>query len=149
MEIKVGEIIKAKREEKNYSLVEFSRLAGISAGYLSQLENGRKKNPNLEIVLRIIGELGIDINDLLGVKSSNESANVKMPSLLKLILAKDRNYKVLEDKDILKKVCDIIDRMLESKYHIEDKDLYGMFLEDVYIHIDTALKRYMAFQVIK
>ncbi len=148
MEIKFGEIIKAKREEKCYSLMDFAKVVGISAGYLSQLENGRKANPNLEIVLKIIKELEIDIDMLLGLEGTNENSSVRMPSLLKLIIAKDRNYKVLEDKDVLKKVCNIIDKSLDCKYLIENKSLYEMFLEDIYIQIETTLKRYMAFQTI-
>lgn len=149
MEIKVGEVIKEKREERNYSLVEFSKVIGISPGYLSQLENGRKSNPNLEIILRILNELDIDMDMLLGIDSSDEGSNIRIPSLLKLIIAKDRNSKVLEDREVLKKICSIIDKALESKYRIEDKVLYEMFLEDLYIQIETTLKRYMAFQVIK
>lgn len=149
MEIKVGEIIKAKREEKKYSLVEFAAKVGISPGYLSQLENGRKANPKLEIVLRIIRELEMDIDMLLGLDQQNENINLKIPSLLKLILAKDRNYKVLEDREALKKVCTIVDKLLENKYLIEDNSLYELFLEDIYIQMDTTLKRYMAFQLIK
>ncbi|MCX7748769.1 MAG: helix-turn-helix domain-containing protein [Clostridia bacterium] len=149
MEIKVGEIIKLKREERDFSLVEFSKKVGISPGYLSQLENGHKANPKLEIVLRIIRELDIDIDMLLGIERPNENINLKIPSLLKLVLAKDRNFKVLEDKEALKKLCNIIDKALESKYLIEDKDLYEMFLEDIYIQIETTLKRYMAFQIVK
>ena len=41
MEIKVGEIIRAKRTERKMSLTELASLAGISTGYLSQIENGR------------------------------------------------------------------------------------------------------------
>lgn len=149
MEIKVGEIIKAKREEKNYSLVDFAKVAGISPGYLSQLENGRKANPKLEIVLRIIKELEIELDMLLGLDSPSENLNIKIPSLLKLVLAKDRNFKVLEDKEALKKMCNIIDKSLDSKYLIEDKELYELFLEDIYIQIETTLKRYMAFQIVK
>jgi len=149
VEIKLGEIIKAKREEKSYSLKDFAKVIGISAGYLSQLENGRKANPKLETVLKIIKELDIDIDMLLGIESTNENLNVKMPSLLKLIVAKDRNFKVLEDKEVLKKVCNIVDKSLECKYLIEDKALYEMFLEDIYVQIETTLKRYMAFQVIR
>ena len=149
MEIKVGEIIKAKREEKKYSLIEFAALVGISPGYLSQLENGRKANPKLEIVLRILKELELDIDMLLGLDREHENLNIKIPSLLKLILAKDRNYKVLEEKEVLKKICSIIDRLLENKYLIEDSSLYELFLEDIYIQIETTLKRYMAFQLIK
>lgn len=149
MEIKVGEVIKAKREEKAYSLVEFAKIVGISPGYLSQLENGRKANPKLELVLRIIRELDIDLDMLLGLESSNENLNLKIPSLLKLVLAKDRNFKVLEDREVQKKFCSMIDRVLDSKYLIEEKEIYEMFLEDLYIQTETTLKRYMAFQVLQ
>lgn len=149
MEIKVGEIIKAKREEKNLSLVDFAKMVGISSGYLSQIENGRKSNPKLEIILRIVKELDIDIDMILGLESHGENLNIKIPSLLKLILVKDRNFKVLEDKEVLKKLCSIIDKALESRYLIEDQSLYELFLEDIYIQIETIIKRYMALQIIR
>lgn len=149
MEIKVGEIIKAKREEKNISLIDFAKMIEISPGYLSQLENGRKANPKLDIVLRIIRELELDIDMLLGLENPNENLNLKIPSLLKLILAKDRNFKVLENKEVLKKMCNIIDRTLDSKYLIEDKAIYELFLEDLYIQIENTTKRYMAFQILQ
>lgn len=148
MEIKVGEIIKARREEKNISLVDFASDIGISPGYLSQLENGRKANPKLEIVLKILRELDLDIDMLLGLDSVPEIPGLKIPSLLKLVIARDRNSKVLEDKDVLKKICSMLDRALECKYLIEDKELYGLFLEDVYIQMETALKRYMAVEIL-
>ena len=148
MEIKFGEIIKAKREEKNHTLVDFAKTLGISPGYLSQLENGRKVNPKLEIVLRIIRELDMDIDMLLGLEASSENLNLKIPTLLKLVLVKDRNFKVLEDKDVLKKVCGIMDKMLDGKYLIDDRGLYELFLEDIYIQMETVLKRYMALQVL-
>lgn len=149
MEIKVGEIIKAKRQEKKISLVEFAGMTGISPGYLSQLENGKKTNPNLEVLQKIIKELELDLDMLLGRESPAEAIGVKIPSLLKLVLAKDRNIKVLEDRDILKKMCDIVDRSLECKYLIENRELYALFLEDVYIQMETTLKRYLALQIIK
>lgn len=149
MEIRVGEIIKARREEKKYSLVEFAGMVGISPGYLSQLENGRKANPKLETVLKIIRELDIDIDMLLGLEEPKENLNYRIPSLMKLILAKDRNQKVLENREVLKKLCNTVDRLLENKYLIEDGMLYELFLEDVYIQIETTLKRYMAFQLLQ
>ncbi|HHX17931.1 MAG TPA: helix-turn-helix transcriptional regulator [Clostridium sp.] len=149
MEIKVGELIKAKREEKKCSLVDFAQIIGITPGYLSQIENGHKKNPKLEILLKIAKELDIDLIMLLGLENTNENFNFKIPPLLKLILAKERNFKVLENKDILKKICDIIDKSLECRYFIENEELYQLFLEDIYNQIETILKRYMAFQAIK
>jgi transcriptional regulator with XRE-family HTH domain len=148
LEIKVGEIIKAKREDKKISLVDFAKEVEISPGYLSQLENGRKTNPKLEIMLRIIKALDLDIDMLLGLDALSEAPGLKVPSLLKLVIAKDRNYKVLEDKDVQKKICNILDRALECKYLIEDRELYGLYLEDIYIQMETALKRYMALQVL-
>lgn len=85
---------------------------------------------------------------LLGLAPQNESSAFKVPSLLGLIMAKDRNAKVLENKEALKKICNILDRALECRYIIEDEQLYALFLEDVYIQMDTALKRYMAMEII-
>lgn len=148
MRIKAGEIIRAKREEKNISLVDFAREAEISPGYLSQLENGKKVNPNLGVILKIARMLDIEIDTLLGLEQEQETPSLRIPSLLRLIIAKDRNMKVLEDKEIQKKICSMLDRALESKYLLEDPNLYSLFLEDVYIQMETALKRYMAMNIL-
>lgn len=148
MRIKAGEIIKAKREEKNISLVGFSKEVGISPGYLSQLENGKKVNPNLGVMLKIAQALDLEVETLLGLEQEQEAPSLRIPSLLRLVIAKDRNMKVLEDKDIQKKICNILDRALDCKYLLEDPHLYSLFLEDVYIQMETALKRYMAMDIL-
>lgn len=104
MEISVGEIIKSKRKEKGYTLSEFAKLIEISPGYLSQIENGRKTNPKLEIVLRIIHELDISIEMLLGIESVEDNYLSRIPSLLKLTLAKERNLKTLSEAEVLRKI---------------------------------------------
>lgn len=148
MKIKVGEIIKAKREEQNISLVAFAKELDISPGYLSQIENGVKTNPNLDIILRIIQRLDIDVAMLLGVESSEENYLVKIPSLLKFILAKERNSRVLENQDILRKFCSLCEKILETSYLLDDEELYKMFLEDLLNQAETTLKRYMGMEVI-
>ncbi len=148
MRIKVGEVIKAKREEKKISLVDFAREIGISPAYLSQLENGRKENPKLEIMLSITQALDIDLDMLLGLEQEPESPALRIPSLLRLAIAKDRNLKVLEDKEVQRKVSSLLDRTLECKYLIEDKNLYSLFLEDLSIQLENTLKRYMAMEII-
>lgn len=148
MEIKVGEIIKAKREEKGYTLGEFAGRIDISTGYLSQIENGRKTNPRLDIILRIIRELELDIDMLLGLESGEENYVSKIPSLLKLTLARDRNLNVLADQDVLRKFNALANRILEAKYILENKELYQLFMEDASAQIENALKRYMALQVL-
>lgn len=148
MQISAGEIIKAKREEKHISLQDFARDVGISPGYLSQLENGKKSNPKLEVLVKIAQLLGIELDTLLGVEQEDGNPSLVIPSLIRLVIAKDRNLKVLEDKDIQKKISNLLDRILESKYLVEDKDLYNLFLEDVIIQVETALKRYIAMGMI-
>ena len=100
MEISVGEVIKSKREEKGYTLSEFAKRIEISAGYLSQIENGRKTNPKLGIILRIIHELDIDIEMLLGIEPTEDKYLSRIPSLLKLTLARE-NLNTLSDLDVL------------------------------------------------
>ncbi|MBP7175488.1 MAG: helix-turn-helix transcriptional regulator [Thermoclostridium sp.] len=148
MQIKVGEIIRAKREENNISLVSFAQELDISPGYLSQIENGVKKNPNLDILLKIIRRLDIDLAMLLGVEANEENYLVKIPSLLKLILARERNSRVLEDPEVLKRFCSLCERMLETKYLLENPTLYKMFLDDLANQTESALKRYMGMQVL-
>lgn len=148
MQIKAGEIIRARREEFGISLVDFAGEVGISPGYLSQLENGRKINPNLDVVLRITQALDLDVETLLGLEQETETPALRIPSLLRLVIAKDRNMKALEDKEIQKKISNILDRALDCKYLIEDENLYGLFLEDVYVQMETALKRYMAMEIL-
>jgi transcriptional regulator with XRE-family HTH domain len=148
LEIKVGELIKARREEKNIPLSILAETVGISPGYLSKLENGHKANPKLEILLRITNELGMDFDALLGIEPQVSSLPARIPSLVMLILAKERNSKVLENKDVQKKISSILDKALESKYLIEDEQLYATFLEDVYIQMETTLKRYISIQIL-
>jgi transcriptional regulator with XRE-family HTH domain len=148
VQIKVGEIIKAKREEKKISLVDFAREIGISPAYLSQLENGRKENPKLEIMLSITQALDIDLEMLLGLEQELESPALRIPSLLRLVIAKDRNLRVLDDKEVQKKISSFLDRVLECKYLIEDRDLYALFLEDINIQMENTLKRYMAMEIL-
>jgi len=143
MEIKVGEIIRAKREEKNISLSDFAKELDISPGYLSQIENGVKKNPNLEILLKIINRLDIDLAMLLGIESREENYLIKIPSLLKLTLAKDRYNKVLEDSEILRKYCSLTERILDARYMINDTNLYKMFIGEVIEQTEAMVKRYL------
>ncbi|HEY8420695.1 MAG TPA: helix-turn-helix transcriptional regulator [Thermoclostridium sp.] len=146
MEIKVGEIIRAKREEAKISLSDLAKELDISPGYLSQIENGVKKNPNLEIILKIINRLDIDLAMLLGIESREENYLVKIPSLLKLILAKDRYNKVLEEPEILKKYCSLTERILDAKYLINNTDLYKMFLSEIIDQAESMVKRYTSIE---
>ena len=135
MRIKAGEIIRARREEYNISLVDFARQVGISPGYLSQIENGKKTNPSLEVMMTIAQELDLDIDTLLGFDQETETPALRIPSLLRLVIAKDRNLKAPKTDEVQKKISSLLDRILQSKYLLEDNDLYGLFLEDLYVRL--------------
>ncbi len=144
MEIKVGEIIRAKREEHNISLGYLAKELGISSGYLSQIENGKKTNPSSEIILKIVELLDIDLAMLLGVDTNEENYLVKIPSLIKLTLAKDRYNKVLEEQDVLKQYCKLTESIFDAKYLLDDHNLYRMFLNDMLAEVESLAKRYMS-----
>jgi len=40
----------------------------------------------------------------------------------------------------------LIEKVLDSKYIIENKELYEMFLEDMHLQAETIPRRYIAFQ---
>lgn len=60
-----GSNIKKKRTGLNMTLSELANRCGISIGYLSDIENGIKRNPSLEILHRISKALGIEMKDLI------------------------------------------------------------------------------------
>jgi DNA-binding XRE family transcriptional regulator len=56
--------IRAWREYKHIKMKELAENIGISAAYLSQIENG-KRNPTVDTLKAIAGELAIDIEMLI------------------------------------------------------------------------------------
>jgi len=73
---------------------------------------------------------------------------VKIPSLLKLVLARERNSRVLSDPDILRKYCKLAEKIFDTKYLIEDSQLYNMFIDDLLNQAETLIKRYLGLRVL-
>lgn len=59
-------IIEQKRTEKGMSQVALSRLSGVKQSVISDIENGKTRNPGIETVLSLAKALGCSLNDLLG-----------------------------------------------------------------------------------
>lgn len=59
----LGELIKRKRDEMDYSLREFARKVEITATFLSDIEKGTR-NPSDEVISKIAEELKIDFDEL-------------------------------------------------------------------------------------
>lgn len=59
----LGEYIKRRREEMDYSLREFARKIGITATFLSDIEKGTR-HPSDEVLKKISDEFGDNFEDL-------------------------------------------------------------------------------------
>ncbi len=64
-EIRVGEKIKALREQKALSLKEVADLTGFSTALLSQMEN-HLVSPSLGTIIKLARALGVKVGDFLG-----------------------------------------------------------------------------------
>jgi transcriptional regulator with XRE-family HTH domain len=62
----LGSRLKQYRGETGLSQAEVARRAGVSPGYLSDLEAGRGRRPSGEILHRLAGALDVTIAALLG-----------------------------------------------------------------------------------
>src|SRR3712207_917822 len=61
----LGEQIRKRREEKNVSAAELARQAGISKGYISQIEQDGTVRPSADVLYRLATALGTTVADLL------------------------------------------------------------------------------------
>jgi ribosome-binding protein aMBF1 (putative translation factor) len=61
----LGERIRAAREARGYTQVNLAAAAGISQGYLSQIERDERE-PTLSIAARLAGALGVSLDELAG-----------------------------------------------------------------------------------
>ena len=60
----IEEAIKESRKEQNLSLVQLNKLTGITASYINRLENGERKKPSLDILLKLVKVLDIDLSSI-------------------------------------------------------------------------------------
>jgi transcriptional regulator with XRE-family HTH domain len=59
-----GSALRRARERGGLSQEDLAHRAGVSVGYLSQLENGRR-NPSLLLVLALCGALDTELTEML------------------------------------------------------------------------------------
>ena len=67
----IGFAIRAIRTEKDITVADTARLAGISEKHLSALEHGRVDNPTIYLVASIAKVLDISLSDLIRQAESN------------------------------------------------------------------------------
>jgi transcriptional regulator with XRE-family HTH domain len=75
-EIRVGEKIKALREQKGLSLKGLADLTGFSTALLSQMEN-HLVSPSLGTIIKLAKALGVQVGDFLGETEGEPFAIVR------------------------------------------------------------------------
>lgn len=61
----IGDNIKTIRDQKKISQYRLSKRTGISQSYISELENGKYKNPTIDIIHKIAKALNVSVTQLL------------------------------------------------------------------------------------
>ncbi|MGH4117192.1 helix-turn-helix transcriptional regulator [Clostridium sp.] len=74
----LGEKIKKYRIKNKIGVNELGRKINISGAYISSLENGKKKNPSINVLLRICDALKISMFDILEGDSFSEDVNIEL-----------------------------------------------------------------------
>lgn len=128
------EKIKFYREKRNMSKSELARQIDVSPSYITMLENGDKKNPSLEILIKIAKALNIQVTDLdpnipiweefdakydiekllKEMKEIEESNKMKKEVLEDGNLNDNKIKWILEDQENLLKKCDKIIKGIED-----------------------------------
>lgn len=60
----IGKRLKTERERQNLSVLDLYDKSGVSGSYISNIENGKRKNASLFIYLKIAHSLNYDLEDL-------------------------------------------------------------------------------------
>lgn len=57
---KLGEVIRSSRKKYNYSSATIADAAGVAQSYISDLENGKKVNPRMDVLKKIANKIADD-----------------------------------------------------------------------------------------
>ncbi|HXH23185.1 MAG TPA: helix-turn-helix transcriptional regulator [Dehalococcoidia bacterium] len=80
----VGAEIRRRRQQQGLSLTDLARLAGVSKGYLSQIEAGAATRPSAQTLFKLAKALGTSMAELLGEQTSETAPDIEeMPASLR------------------------------------------------------------------
>ncbi len=61
----IGEIIKYRRDLRDWSISELAKEANVSTAYISLLEANKAKNPSIEVIRKIANALEMEPAELI------------------------------------------------------------------------------------
>lgn len=117
--------IKTIREKLGISAADLAKLSGVTAAYISQLENGKKDNPSSKTLEKIAKALNVKVSALTDIEDTIENINefTNANDALKFILeqpvvatAIDFNPSELSDEDKISFANDLLEQMKLIKY---------------------------------
>lgn len=114
----LGNIIKKYRKASGLSVYKLAKQVNISHSYVTQIENGKRNNPNIDIIVKIAVVLNIPIEDIINFQISEfeKLIVVNKEKILKSNIEKNslcEKLSHLSDDDKLK-VEGYIDFMLQN-----------------------------------
>lgn len=70
----LGELIRKYRKANNYSIYDVAKSVGISHSYINQIEQGKKRNPDSSILVKLALELSIPLEEIIKIKLNEMEA---------------------------------------------------------------------------
>lgn len=120
----IGKFIRKLRKEKGYTIVELSKLSGVSNPYISQIENDKFK-PSPEILEKLSKVLDASYLELLKkagyISTDFLEKEQKLKSLRNELNSNLEDLKALEDLNNIGEYTDLIKQLKERNLIIEHK----------------------------
>lgn len=63
---RLSTVIRRLREQEDMTQGQLAKKAGVTQGYIAQLEGGLRKNPSLPTLKKLARALGVPVGELLG-----------------------------------------------------------------------------------
>lgn len=111
----LGDRIKFIREGKKMGLNETAELAGISGSYLSNIENGIKKNPSMKTLSKIASALEVSVDDFFKGEETISAEGDYKPTLS----IKEQEMLDAQAEDML---ADLRMSLSQNKGQLSEKD---------------------------
>jgi transcriptional regulator with XRE-family HTH domain len=132
----LGDRIRNCRQARSWTLEALAAKAGVSKGFLSDLENNEQKNPGVNYLRAIAGALGVTLQYLTtGRGSAGTEGEVRIPASL-LAFAKEEQLSVNETMMLLDARRQIVSHRSDG---MRSEDLEGFDWKTFY----RALKPYL------
>ncbi|WP_415990875.1 helix-turn-helix domain-containing protein [Intestinibacter bartlettii] len=135
----LGKRIRQLRIENNLTMIELSKLCKVSQSYISDLENGKIKNPSIIKIEKIAAALGVPVIELLNnnydkSKYELEKALLNGSNDISKLVSNLENSAKEETINSFRNLIEVLD--WKSFANISDDDIYDVVnSQDLYRYL--------------